>query len=152
MPHSLTHWAALMMVMLCSTTPTVRGDRQFVCLPDGIKPDLIVSTERVESNRRLIVRTVTVNQILIRLGARCKKGKLVDEHGREIYFYRLIGCWGNPPADYQELLAKQNSELSRLKRQYNVIEITCQTGDPRRISQILTADSSGSVSIRAPIL
>jgi len=63
-----------------------------------------------------------VSQLLTKLRARCKKGKLIDGNGREIYFLRMIGCWGNPPANYQKLLEKQRNELTRLKRKYTVIE------------------------------
>jgi hypothetical protein len=52
---------------------------------------------------------------------------LFDAHGREIYFYRLSGCWGNPPADYQEILARQREELSKLRKRYHVIEMTCSS-------------------------
>jgi hypothetical protein len=32
---------------------------------------------------------------------------------------------GNPPADYQEILQRQREELEKLKKQYTVIEMTC---------------------------
>jgi hypothetical protein len=134
MPHPLIH-CALTMVMLCTTTPAVRSTRPLVCLPDGIKPDTVVTSERVRSERGVIGKAITVSQMLMKLSARCKHGKLVDGKGRSIHFYRLIGCWGNPPADYQDLLEKQNRELNRLKKKYTVIEIPCSQGvDPRRIS------------------
>ena len=122
------------MVVFCAMIPPVKGDRPPPCLPDGIKSDLVVTSERVRSGPGEIVRTITVGQVLTKLNARCRRGKLVDGNGQEIYFYRLIGCWGNPPADYQELLAEQNRELGRLKKKYTVIEIPCGTGDLRRIS------------------
>jgi hypothetical protein len=75
-----------------------------------------------------------VSQLLTKLRARCKQGKLVDGTGREIYFYRLAGCWGNPPEDYQEVLEKQRNEIVRLKKKYTVIEISCNQDDPRKIS------------------
>ena len=79
-------------------------------------------------------KKVTVRNTLRRMNARCKKDKLVDEKGREIYFFRLIGCWGNPPEDYQEQLAKQQQALERLRKKYTVIEISCnQTGDLRLV-------------------
>ena len=116
-------------------TPVTGSGRPLVCLPAGIKPDTIVTSERVMSKGSTSIRTVTVGELLTKLRARCKKGKLVDGRGRSVYFYRLVGCWGNPPADYQELLEKQKNELTRLKRKYTVVEISCnQDGDPRRIS------------------
>ena len=123
---------ALIAVVLSAMTPfVVRADHRPLCLPNGIKPDTIVNSERVVPKRG---RAVTVKQLLIEIKARCRKGKLVDGSGLEIRFHRLIGCWGNPPADYQEMLERQNNELNSLKKKYLVIEIPCQTGDPRRIS------------------
>ena len=78
-------------------------------------------------------KQITVRETLVRLKARCKRGKLVTGSGREIRFYRLIGCWGNPPADYQEQFAQQSRELRRLKKKYTVIEIPCAQMDPRQI-------------------
>ena len=63
----------------------------------------------------------------------CKKGKLLTGTGREIHFYRLVGCWGNPPEDYQQQLARQNQDLQRLKKKYKVVEIPCAQVDPRQI-------------------
>lgn len=93
------------------------------CLPEEIKPSDVVSTRLVGSSK--VVKKITVKEKLIQLKASCKKGKLLDATGRQIRFFRLEGCWGNPPADYQEILQKQTEELERLKRQYTVIEMTC---------------------------
>ena len=93
------------------------------CLPQGMKPSDIVSTRLVGSGKAL--RKVTVQEKLIQLKASCKQGKLVDAAGREIRFFRLEGCWGNPPADYQEILQKQSEALEKLRRKYTVIEMTC---------------------------
>jgi hypothetical protein len=49
----------------------------------------------------------------------------VDAKGKQIHFYRLTGCWGNPPENYQEILDNQQQELARLRRCYRVIEISC---------------------------
>ena len=134
MPDLLTH-LALAMIMFCAITPMPDNDPYGKCLPDGIKPETIVTVERVKSTGSPTTRKVTVSDVLATLRARCKKGKLVDRKGREIYFYRLIGCWGNPPADYQELLENQKTELTRLIKKYTVIELTCSSDvDPRRIS------------------
>ncbi len=133
MPTSLAH--VLFGMMMFFITPAIGSGRPLVCLPAGIKPDTVVTSERAMSKGNTSIRTVTVSQLLTKLRARCKKGKLVDGKSREIYFYRLVGCWGNPPANYQELLEKQRNELTRLKRKYTVIEISCnQVGDPRKIS------------------
>ena len=93
------------------------------CLPVGIKSTDIVSAQRIRSSG--VVKKTTVADKLSELKARCKKGKLVDQAGREIRFFRLIGCWGNPPADYLEILEQQNKELEKLRKRYTVIEMTC---------------------------
>jgi len=130
---SLVH--VLFATVLFLSAPVIGSGRPLVCLPEGIKPDTVVTSERVMSKGSPTIRTVTVGELLRKLRARCKKGKLVDRRNREIYFYRLIGCWGNPPADYQEILEKQRNELVRLKKTYTVIEIPCnQAGDFRKIS------------------
>ncbi|HAF13023.1 MAG TPA: hypothetical protein DHU55_03730 [Blastocatellia bacterium] len=72
-------------------------------------------------------QTITVEEKLATLKARCRRGKLIDGSGKQIYFYQLTGCWGNPPTDYQEILDKQNTELIRLRKRYTVIEMTCMT-------------------------
>jgi hypothetical protein len=75
-------------------------------------------------------QAITVQEKLASLKARCKRGKLVDGSGKQIYFFRLQGCWGNPPENYQEILDKQNRELLSLRKRYTVIEMTCNpSGD-----------------------
>jgi hypothetical protein len=99
------------------------------CLPDGIQATSIVSTQPAKSGK---VVTVTVAQRLKSLGARCRKGKLVDTRGTEIRFYQLVGCWGNPPDDYQDQLERQTKELARLRKRYRVIEMTCDSSGEDR--------------------
>jgi hypothetical protein len=94
------------------------------CLPPGIKLDDIVSTKIVRYIPKNIVRT-TVEQALGELNAACKNDKLIDASGREIYFYHLTGCWGNPPKNYHEIFQKQLEEIATLKQQYTVVEMTC---------------------------
>jgi len=98
------------------------------CLPPEIQRGEVVSTERKLNSKML--SKVTVEQQLKQIKARCRRGKLVDDHGCQIYFYRLQGCWGNPPADYQEILTHQSRELEKLRKKYHVIEMTCNpSGD-----------------------
>jgi hypothetical protein len=104
---------------LLITTPNQFG----TCLPAGVKATDIVSAQLVRSTG--VVKKITVEDKLTELKARCKKGKLVDASGKEIYFFRKTGCWGNPPANYQEILQRQNDELEKLKKRYTVIEMTC---------------------------
>jgi len=109
----------LLCVNLLLTAP-----KQFqTCLPPGISATDVVSAQLVKSSNT--VKKTTVAQKLIELKARCKSGKLVDAAGKQIYFYRLTGCWGNPPADHQEILEQQDKELAKLRKRYTVIEMTC---------------------------
>jgi hypothetical protein len=93
------------------------------CLPKDIQRTDVVTATMIRPGR--VGKKITVEQTLRDLKARCHKGKLVDAKGKEIYFYHLQGCWGNPPADYQEILAQQAKELEKLRRRYHVIEMTC---------------------------
>jgi hypothetical protein len=98
------------------------------CLPDDVKGTDIVGhrtlTSRSGSTRP---EKVTVKQTLRTLRSRCVKGKLVDSKGREIRFYRLKGCWGNPPTDYLEIIENQRREIETLKRHYTLVEMGCDT-------------------------
>ncbi len=87
------------------------------CIPSGIKLSDFVAYK------------ITVEQNLLQLKAFCRDSKLIDGSGREIYFYHLTGCWGNPPGDYQEILQKQQEEINQLKTKYTIIEMSCYTGD-----------------------
>jgi hypothetical protein len=95
------------------------------CLPESVKPTDVVSTRLVQTDGATLVEKITVEQKLTELKANCKNGKLVDGAGNEIYFYKLTGCWGNPPRNYHEILERQQAELARLSKRYTVIEMTC---------------------------
>lgn len=95
------------------------------CLPQGVSAGDVVSTEVAETRGNRSVKKVTVRAKLKELKARCRKGKLVDAKGKEIRFFRMQGCWGNPPDDYQEILARQAKELEKLRKRYRVIAMTC---------------------------
>ena len=98
----------------------------YTCLPANIKENDVASVATVRSKTgKTSVEKITVNQTLKAMGSRCTKGNLVDKAGKQIRFYFLHGCWGNPPADYLGILNRQRIELDRLKKQYSVIEITC---------------------------
>jgi len=100
------------------------------CMPPGIQATDVVSSQAVKPGGKVV--TVTVSQKLKTLGARCRKGKLVDAKGTEIRFYQLVGCWGNPPVDYEEQLEHQAKELAKLRKQYRVIEMTCDSSGEDR--------------------
>jgi hypothetical protein len=89
------------------------------CLPSETKLDDVVS--RDSSNA-----PVTVEQKLKQLGASCSaNNKLVAKNGKPIYFYRLTGCWGMAPQNYQEILAEQRRKIAELEKTYAVVQMTC---------------------------
>jgi hypothetical protein len=92
------------------------------CLPPGIRLSDVVEAKPDGDGGE----AVTVAHKLEQLKATCShSGKLVDGAGREIVFYRLKGCWGNPPDNYDEVLEQQRKELEQLKKERTVIEMTC---------------------------
>lgn len=101
----------LLAILFCSAG--IFAQNYSSCLPKDVKIDELVSAK------------LTVKKSLQNLKAKCTKGKLVDSKKREIKFYRLQGCWGNPPQDYLEILDNQQKELAELKKKYTVIEISC---------------------------
>jgi hypothetical protein len=113
-------------LLLCSFFSANAAD-SISCLPKDVTQDTLVSGG--ESAQK----AVTVREALGRIGARCEGGKLVDETGREVFFVHLLGCWGNPPQNYQELLASQAREIASLKGRYTVLEIPCAASNPRSI-------------------
>ena len=126
---------ALIASFFSCALPARSHDRFSGCLPAEISLDSLVTSEPAKANQPGATMKVTVRMRLVQLKARCKRGKLVDGKGKQIYFYTLIGCWGNPPADYLELLKHQAQEIQRLKKRYTVIQIPCaQSVDPRTIS------------------
>lgn len=122
--HLIAMLSPAFLLCLSSLTP----HRLETCLPSDIKLTDAVSAQIIRSDASgNVVKRLTVKEKLTALKARCKKGKLVDRRGRQIYFYRLTGCWGNPPANYGEILERQRNELSKLKKRYTVVEISCNT-------------------------
>jgi hypothetical protein len=113
-----------------------KSDSFAACLPDEVKPEMVVTLEpNQETTSTAKPKRVTVRQRLLQLKAHCKDGKLLDGKGREIRFVQLIGCWGNPPEDYQEQLNHQQEEIKRLKEKYTVVQISCaQDRDVRLIN------------------
>ena len=99
-----------------------RGLSRLPCFPSGFTANELVKAGSTG-------RSKTIGERLAELKARCRYGKLVDRNNREIRFYR-DACWGNPPADYLDILDKQRREIARLKKRFTVIEIGC---DPRTV-------------------
>ena len=101
-----------------------------VCLPEGITAETVVSAEnfrfdKVKQTYR--IDSVNVKETLNRLGGKCVVGNLTAASGKAIKFYRLQGCWGNPPFDYQEILSNQAKELADLRKKFTVVELTCNS-------------------------
>jgi hypothetical protein len=116
----------IILMFSCSSLSGQTSQRPERCLPKGINLTDVVSSQFIKSAvTGTPVEQVTVRAKLIELKARCKKGKLVDSSGKRIIFYRLTGCWGNPPVDYREILERQRSEIEKLKRRYTMVEMTC---------------------------
>lgn len=107
------------------TAKRVSSQPKYNCLPEEIKLDTVVLANRKTKELKDGIRRETVKQRLNKLHAQCRAGKLVDNSNREIRFYQLQGCWGNPPQDYQDILDRQQRELAELKEKYTVIELTC---------------------------
>ena len=100
---------------------SIEGNKQalkFACLPKEVEPDEVLV------NGRGGKKDITVAGKLRAINARCRNGKLVDSRRREIRFFRP-SCWGNPPPDHLEIQQRENNELAKLKRRYNVIVFTC---------------------------
>jgi hypothetical protein len=107
------------------------------CLPSDIQlTDIVSVTTRAygvqiapEMQSTIIIKKVTVAQVLTKLQAYCLGGKLVDGNGREIQFYRLtgVGDGGAFPIDGGEILAKQAEKLNLLHENYTVIEMDYHT-------------------------
>jgi preprotein translocase subunit SecF len=111
----------LFIILFCSVG--VFAQNYSSCLPKEFKETDVVSTKMVGKN----IEKTTIRQSLQKLKAKCSKGKLVDAKKREIKFYQLQGCWGNPPQDYLEIMENQRKEVAELKKKYTVIEITCNS-------------------------
>ncbi len=132
-------WVALIAVMFAacagnSSSTMVLSAREkdasslSPCLPSDIRLQDVVYARAVKwygGGRPPVVEKVTVAGKLKQIGARCLGGKLLDGSGREIRFYRLTGCWGNPPADYRDIMRKQGDAIRKLEEQYTVIKMTC---------------------------
>jgi len=102
--------------------------QSYKCAPPDVGLDEVASAELLPSKSSSgKVEKVTIRQKLNSLKARCSGNRLVDRSGREIRIYRRIGCWGNPPENYMDILQHQREEIARLKKKYSVIEISCNS-------------------------
>jgi hypothetical protein len=92
--------------------------KRFGCLPKDVRADEEVGYAFKGKP------SITVQNKLTEMKARCRRGKLIDSKGRQIRFFRP-SCRGNPPEDYQEIRQREDIELARLKKRYTVIEFEC---------------------------
>ena len=113
-----------LMFLVCGLCVAAQAQSRWQrCLPQDLEADVVISTE--PATRTRAARPITVKDKLRQLGARCRGRRLVDKKGKQIRFHRLVGCWGNPPANYLEIMEDQRQELARLRRRYRVVEISC---------------------------
>ena len=116
--------ALALMLTLLTTVSGSKSDRFTSCLPEGIKLTSEIF-EEPDGSTSAKGKPKTLQAKLTDLRARCKNRKLVTSKGKEIRIVQLIGCWGNPPEDYQAQLERQERELKQLKEKYVLIQIPC---------------------------
>ena len=123
----LIHWSLMIAAaaIVCAIASSQAAAQS--CLPRDVKPTEIVAPDPDQHARA--PKRKTVRDRLTELKARCRNGKLTDSRGREIQFVHLIGCWGNPPADYEEQIEAQRAKVRELQKKYTVIQIPC-VADP----------------------
>jgi|GEM_PF-676133 len=109
---------------LLTTLSGSRSDRFTSCLPEGIKLTSEIF-EEPDGSTSAKGKPKSLRAKLTDLRARCKNRKLVTGNGKEIRIVTLIGCWGNPPEDYQAQIERQERELKQLKEKYVLIQIPC---------------------------
>ncbi len=92
------------------------------CLPANISLNDVTTAAR---KGQAASGKISVREKLTDLRASCRGARLVDGSGRRIYFFRLTGCWGNPPAGYLEILKRQREKLLKLKERHTFVELPC---------------------------
>jgi hypothetical protein len=110
----------LLMLSLPTTYQHKQNGEHCDCLPEGFQSEDVVVAPSATTN----TKKVTLGKELLRIKAVCRKGQLYAQ-GKQVRIYRLAGCWGNPPADYQEILQRQQDELKKLAKEYIVITLPC---------------------------
>ncbi len=100
-----------------------------LCLPADRKLDDVVKAEVTNYSPGGIfeINKTTIEQKLTEMNASCSNSKLFDSSGKEIVFYDLDGCWGAQPPNEKEIMLKQQEKINKLKEEYTVIEMTCNT-------------------------
>lgn len=118
----------LLTFVVILATPLVtcgKADGFGSCLPDGLKLSTEILERTDSSSTETKSKPKTLESKLIEIKAKCKNGKLTDRSGKEIRIVQLIGCWGNPPEDYQQQLDRQQEEIKKLREKHTVIEVPC---------------------------
>lgn len=90
--------------------------QKYQCVPDGFS----ITDKTVDQG------SPALGDVLKKLKARCTRGTLKDKKNKTVRLVRREGCWGNPPADYQEILQAQSTAIAELRKKYTVIEVGCQ--------------------------
>ena len=112
-------------LMFLTPATSARVDRLMSCLPEGVKLQSEI-VEEADASMSAKTKPKTLEAKLLELKARCKNGRLMTRNGKEIRIVQLIGCWGNPPEDYEEQIDRQRREIEQLRKKYIVIEIPCK--------------------------
>ncbi len=94
---------------------------EFNCLPEAYDLNEIIAYQTRPNGKEV---AIMLKDRLAEMKASCISGKLVDKQKREIKLFRPA-CFGNPPADYDEIRQTEQQELSRLQKHYTVIIIEC---------------------------
>jgi len=134
--------AFAIMLTLLTTASGSKSQRFSSCLPEGVKLTSGIFEES-DGSTSAKGKPKTVASKLAELSARCKNKKLFTRNGKEIRIVQLIGCWGNPPADYEEQVQRQERELKALREKYIVIEIPCS---PNKIIASLVSGNRSNTS------
>ena len=134
--------AFAIMLTLLTTASGSKSQRFSSCLPEGVKLTSEIFEES-DGSTSAKGKPKTVASKLAELRARCKNRKLFTRNGKEIRIVQLIGCWGNPPADYEEQVQRQERELKALREKYIVIEIPCS---PNKIIASLVSGNRSNTS------
>jgi hypothetical protein len=116
--------ALVLALTLLTPVSGAKTNRLASCLPEGVKLTSEI-LEQSAGSTSAKGKPKTVASKLAELSARCKNKKLFTRNGKEIRIVQLIGCWGNPPEDYQEQVQRQQREIEELRKKYIVIEIPC---------------------------
>lgn len=88
------------------------------CLPSWLKPLELSSVKDRASVADSLKRK------LDEVGVQCSLTRnLVDEHGREIVFYRLRNCFSS--SKKEDIKAIEDWEMNQLRAKYTVIPVAC---------------------------